>query len=57
MPASLLTCLGSVAVLFLLLIMFNSIPTALSSLEHTKAGDTLSSRHVSSCDITRSVGM
>lgn len=36
MPASLHTGQGSVAVLFFSLIMLNSIPTALSSLEHTK---------------------
>jgi hypothetical protein len=36
MTASLHTGPGSVAVLFFLLIMLNTIPTALSSLEHTK---------------------
>jgi len=36
MLGSLLTGPGSVAVLFFSLIMLNSIPTALSSLEHTK---------------------
>jgi hypothetical protein len=37
MPASLHTGPGSVAVLFLSVIMLKSIPTALSSLEYTKS--------------------